>query len=931
MTINDPLLTIATDQLDYAPASTAVITASSVSEGGTVTFTVTHLEDPKLQIGLGAWSVTDGSADDTDGAVNGAIGTSWYVDPAAAGQSFALTATDAVTGAVATTTFTDSPTDTPIPAIPTIQNQTLFRTGDSDISTGTGVFSTFLQIQKTGFEEGFNTDAGKVLDSGSSPNFNHSILLGAIPTVTIDGIVYREFRLDLNEPNGPGASTVNLESLQIYKANVGNLTTLTGATQLYDMDGGANGKTGGGDDANVSVQLTAWDSGSGRGDYIVYIPNSFFAGSQASDYIYLYSSLSDADGGFEEWSVRTADAPPAPTAVLTIDKVTVDGGAVGDGLTVLAGDTISWQYVVRNTGTGSVSNVSVTDNQGVTPTYTGGDANNNNALDVGESWTFTASGIAVVGPYSNIGTAHGTGPVNGASTALTATNASSYFGAAPALTIVKETVDGTAHGDGLQILSGETISWAYHVVNSGNVALTNVRVMDDNGTPLNATDDVLVGTVASLAAGATFDLSYAGTAAIGAYRNNAIVTSNDFVDDAGHHAVVSDDDASNYFGLNPHLALDKKTNGVDHGLNVFAGTAVNWTYDVLNDGNVGLTHIVVRDNNGTPGIASDDFNAAPLLSGAFNSGDVNTNNVLDVGETWHFRTSGVALLGNYTNIATVTSDPVTDTAGHSRTPIASDSSDYEGYSNRALTQGFWGSRPDAWDGVNGSIGNPTRAAVNSGVLSAAEINPTTRPGYLLLGDSDHNGIANDAHNLWISIPLAQAIESAATTGDARLIMLQQTIATQLNINNGVAQPANLIDEAVMWLTGQGSWSGLGVNVDSNSDGVVDQGGTASKPTLGGASVATSGPAWKLYVDVVDNSTLIPEWDVSPAAGNQEVNGEGLKNALMWFNQDQLVTSGSGAGAHVAWFNGTSIVNENPNTLDQFWLTLHQQANLTGIG
>ena len=52
--------------------------------------------------------------------------------------------------------------------------------------------------------------------------------------------------------------------------------------------------------------------------------------------------------------------------------------------------------------------------------------------------------------------------------------------------------------------------------------------------------------------------------------------------------------------------------------------------------------------------------------------------------------------------------------------------------------------------------------------------------------------------------------------------------------------------------------------------------------------------------MVDNPA-VAEWDqdLNPLNGNQQVDGEGLKNALMWFNQDQLVTSGSGAGSHVA--------------------------------
>jgi hypothetical protein len=190
---------------------------------------------------------------------------------------------------------------------------------------------------------------------------------------------------------------------------------------------------------------------------------------------------------------------------------------------------------------------------------------------------------------------------------------------------------------------------------------------------------------------------------------------------------------------------------------------------------------------------------------------------------------------------------------------------------------------------------------------------------LLLGDSNGDGIANDAHDLLVSISLAKAIESSSTGGDARVIMLQQAIAAQLNIDNHVAQPNDLIDEAVMWLKGQGAWSGLGVNVDADNNGIVDQTGTA----LAGTAVKTSSNAWTKYVDVTDPSSGIADWN-----GGKEADGEGLKNALMWFNQGQLVTSGP--GGQVAWFDGTHIIDEHPNTLDQFWLTLHEVGGLTGI-
>ncbi|KPU57278.1 hypothetical protein AN403_2457 [Pseudomonas fluorescens] len=125
-----PLVT--TDLKDYAPGSTAIITASGFSAGSTVTLEVDHAigagadgvwgtSDDVLDTNTGAghepWSVTDGGAGDLDGQVNGSVTTSWYVNPDdSAGATFLLTAAsagaDGVVGtgddAVATTSFTDS-------------------------------------------------------------------------------------------------------------------------------------------------------------------------------------------------------------------------------------------------------------------------------------------------------------------------------------------------------------------------------------------------------------------------------------------------------------------------------------------------------------------------------------------------------------------------------------------------------------------------------------------------------------------------------------------------------------------------------------------------------------------------------------------------------------------------------------------------------
>ena len=67
----------------------------------------------------------------------------------------------------------------------------------------------------------------------------------------------------------------------------------------------------------------------------------------------------------------------------------------------------------------------------------------------------------------------------------------------------------------------------------------------------------------------------------------------------------------------------KKTNGQDAnsgtGPYIRVGQPVTWTYDVTNSGNVPLSNVIIKDDNGTPGIPSDDFTCpiiASLAAGA---------------------------------------------------------------------------------------------------------------------------------------------------------------------------------------------------------------------------------------------------------------------------------------------------------------------------
>lgn len=65
------------------------------------------------------------------------------------------------------------------------------------------------------------------------------------------------------------------------------------------------------------------------------------------------------------------------------------------------GDPVTWDYVVTNIGNVPLSNVTLVDDQGVSPTFMGGDANNDGRLDLSETWLYQATGVAEDLPNSN--------------------------------------------------------------------------------------------------------------------------------------------------------------------------------------------------------------------------------------------------------------------------------------------------------------------------------------------------------------------------------------------------------------------------------------------------------------------------------------------------------------------------------------------------
>ncbi|TKV83632.1 carboxypeptidase-like regulatory domain-containing protein, partial [Bradyrhizobium elkanii] len=412
---------VATDLPDYAPGSTAYFTAK-IGIGDTVTFNVSDTLGKDVSGTSQPWTVTDGGAGDLDGIANGVIQTTWAVGQDAAGESFVLSAMDQTAGLLATTTFTDAGNgNTPVVqfATPNANPAALTLTtagsqgnvGDAIFQevtgsgTGSGSVTAFVRINgapndtdgSSTTEEGFNTDyrtpPKAPLDDIDNLTFTHSLSLSDVPIVTVGGIQYREFRLDLGEAgNGDNAQAyISLDSLQIYVggaslATVSSVdrplqqdgtasTGVTGGTLVYDLDAGAD----------RWIALKDLNAGNGQTNYRVLIPDSDFtaAGANATSKVLLYSAFGYQgtvdgisyvqDSTFEEWSVAKINAG---TATISGSKlVDADGSLQTTGdQTHLAGWTI---YI---------------------------DGNDNNQLDVGEVSTTTDAN----GNFSFTGLAAGT-------------------------------------------------------------------------------------------------------------------------------------------------------------------------------------------------------------------------------------------------------------------------------------------------------------------------------------------------------------------------------------------------------------------------------------------------------------------------------------------------------------------------------------------
>jgi uncharacterized repeat protein (TIGR01451 family) len=292
--------------------------------------------------------------------------------------------------------------------------------------------------------------------------------------------------------------------------------------------------------------------------------------------------------------------------------------------------SVTWRYAVTSDSNVPLSNISVTDSvSGVVPVYKSGDSNSDGKLDPDETWIYEATGTAAPGQYANVGNVTGKTPIN---QNVTDEDPSHYFGASPGISIITKTnLTDNDSPPGLYIPTGDTVTWTYTVNNTGNVNLSNVTVVDDQGVIINYVSGDTNGD-GYLNLTETWVYQATGTASAGQYTNIGSVTSTPPVG-----TDVSDSNPDNYFGQSPGISLVKTTNDQDAnsptGPYIPVGSSVIWKYNVTNTGNVNLTNVTVTDNV---------------------IGLVGTIPLLQPGETQTLTATGIAAPGQYSNLGNAT-------------------------------------------------------------------------------------------------------------------------------------------------------------------------------------------------------------------------------------------------------------------------------------
>jgi gliding motility-associated-like protein/uncharacterized repeat protein (TIGR01451 family) len=308
------------------------------------------------------------------------------------------------------------------------------------------------------------------------------------------------------------------------------------------------------------------------------------------------------------------------------------------------GDPINYNLTISNTGNVSINSViAALAKVSTGPTLQSGD-DGDNKLEPGETWQYQATYLTAQADL-NAGSVLNTSTFNG-------TPAGGFLGAATAnrttvaTPLPSWTIDMVSNTPSFQAL-GNTVSFTITLANTGNVPITGIMLNDpqaDTGPTLVSGD---VGSDNVMGIGETWEYAVTSTIVQGDLDAGELVNTvtASGTPAQGTLAVVSDV-VLVPAAIFPDWVMVKVATTTSYDS---PGDALNYLILLTNTGNETITAVTVSDTKATTG---------PTYS----SGDVDTDNVLDPGETWTYNAS------YQTTQADVDNGTVSNTADATGTP-----------------------------------------------------------------------------------------------------------------------------------------------------------------------------------------------------------------------------------------------------------------------
>ena len=313
----------------------------------------------------------------------------------------------------------------------------------------------------------------------------------------------------------------------------------------------------------------------------VSCPDSSLAGGAAETCTGSYSvTQADVDAG-SVTNTATASGTDSLSNVITSSPSTVTVAASGatSSITVAkstttagygaTGDTISYDYLVTNTGTVTLGSVGVSDN--LIPGVSCPDA----SLAPGASETCTGTYSVTqadvdAGSVTNTATASGT-DFEGTATSAPSSVTVDATGATSSISLAKSTTS-TGYG-----AAGDAIAYQYLVTNTGTRTLSGISVSDNLIPGVSCPDSSLAGGASETCTG-TYDATQADVDA-GSVTNTATASGTDpqsnGVTSAPSSVTVAASNATS------GLSIVKSTNSSGYGA---AGQSIAYSYKVTNTG-----------------------------------------------------------------------------------------------------------------------------------------------------------------------------------------------------------------------------------------------------------------------------------------------------------------------------------------------------------